>query len=238
LKINPIKRKTVCDEIVEQIKQLIEEGELKVGDKLPPEREMSKMFNVGRPSIREAIIVLSSQGLLEKNQDGTFVKERNESNYITLINNKFLDDKDYLDLYEARKHIETVTAELAAKNADDEDKKALLEIITEMKEVEFNDIGEFARLDADFHQCIALSSKNIILYNIISDILDLLRNQIMENTTKLLQDKDINIYYETLQDHNNIFNSIQSGDALKANYYISYHLDKQIIYRNAIKNGK
>lgn len=238
MKVNPIKRITICDEIVKQIKGLINDGELKVGDKLPPERELSKMFNVGRPSIREAIIVLSSKGLLKKTQEGTFVNDRNEINCINLMNKHSLNEQDYMDLYEARKLIETVTAGLAAKNADENDKKALKEILTEMNEADFNDIEEFARLDADFHQSIALGSKNTILYNIISDILHLLREQIVENTEKMLQEKDVNIIESTLKDHRNIFHSIQSGDDLKANDYVYKHLNNQIIYRNDKKNKR
>lgn len=237
MKVNPIKKKTICDQIVEQIKKLIEDGELKVGDKLPAERELSKLFDVGRPSIREAIISLASQGIVCKTQEGTFVNDRLGNNYINLINKQYLNDSDYIDLYEARKLIEMSTTGLAAKNVEEDDIKALEEIIEEMKQAAYNDIDEFTRLDADFHQSIALASKNKILYIIISDILDLLKDQIEENTARMLQRKDINIYDETLVDHNNILLSIENGDAIKASEYIFKHLDRQIQYRNTIDNN-
>ena len=238
MKINPIKRITICDQIVEQIKELIEDGELKVGDKLPAERELSKLFDVGRPSIREAIISLASQGIVYKTQEGTFVNDRLGNNYINIINKQYLNDSDYIDLYEARKLIEMSTTGLAAKNVEEDDIKGLEEIIEEMKQAAYNDIEEFTRLDADFHQSIALASKNKILYIIISDILDLLKDQIEENTARMLQRKDINIYDETLHAHNNILLSIKNGDTIKASDYIFKHLDRQIQYRNTIDNNE
>ena len=64
--IEPVKRLNVGDEVVNQIKDLFLAGKLKEGDRLPPEREMMDMFQVGRTSIREALKVLESLGLIEK----------------------------------------------------------------------------------------------------------------------------------------------------------------------------
>jgi GntR family transcriptional repressor for pyruvate dehydrogenase complex len=58
--INPPK---VADAIVSQIEQLILEGVLKPGERLPPERELAQQLNVSRPSLREAITTLKSRGL-------------------------------------------------------------------------------------------------------------------------------------------------------------------------------
>ena len=63
-----IKRQRVSDEIVDQVRNLISEGKLKPGDRLPPERELIKEFGVSRPSIREALNSLVAQGFLEVKQ--------------------------------------------------------------------------------------------------------------------------------------------------------------------------
>ena len=57
--LEPIRPKKISEEIVSQVKQLISKGELKPGDRIPSERELATMLGVSRPSVREAIMVLS-----------------------------------------------------------------------------------------------------------------------------------------------------------------------------------
>ena len=63
-KFKPIKQEKISTKIVEQIKSLINEGDLKPGDALPPERELVKVFNVSRASLREALNSLTGMGWL------------------------------------------------------------------------------------------------------------------------------------------------------------------------------
>jgi len=129
MKFNPVKRKTICDEIVDQIKQMIRCGEIKPGERLPGERELAAMFNVGRSSVREAILVLSSTGLVRKSSEGTFINDKFDLSYLDSTYSLLLNEKDYAELYEARKLIETITVELAAKKADAEDINSLEEVL-------------------------------------------------------------------------------------------------------------
>ena len=74
-----IKPKRLSDEISEQIKQLIFQGKLKPGDKLPPERELAEHFNVGRPCLREALNRLRAIGFLDvKKQNGYYVRSASD----------------------------------------------------------------------------------------------------------------------------------------------------------------
>ncbi|MCE2447349.1 MAG: FadR family transcriptional regulator, partial [Candidatus Latescibacteria bacterium] len=63
--MRPVQRTSVSDEIITQITDLIERNVLKPGDRLPPERELCKRFQVGRSSLREALRSLSMMGLLD-----------------------------------------------------------------------------------------------------------------------------------------------------------------------------
>ena len=63
----PLKKARLYEEIVDHIKGLIIEGKLKPSDKLPSERELACQFNVGRPTVREAIRTLILMGLVEVN---------------------------------------------------------------------------------------------------------------------------------------------------------------------------
>ena len=75
----PIKNIKVYEQVIEQIKEMIYQGELKRGDKLPSERELRAQFNVSRASIREAFRVLEMIGLIESRPgEGTFIRSDNE----------------------------------------------------------------------------------------------------------------------------------------------------------------
>ena len=66
-------------QIAEQIKKLISEGTLKVGDRLPSERELSIQFNVSRSTVRESLTALEILGLIEVRTGlGTFVCKQNQ----------------------------------------------------------------------------------------------------------------------------------------------------------------
>ena len=74
MNFNPIKTKKVPDQIAEQIRSSILAGEFSPGQKLPTERKLADMFGVSRPSVREAINMLVSAGLVMSCQgSGTIV---------------------------------------------------------------------------------------------------------------------------------------------------------------------
>ena len=72
---NKIRQPKLSDVIEQQLEYLILEGTLRPGEKLLPERELAKQFDVSRPSLREAIQRLEAKGLLLRRQGGgTFVQ--------------------------------------------------------------------------------------------------------------------------------------------------------------------
>jgi len=70
MKILPVRRTRVPEEIIEQIRGLVASGELRSGDQLPAERELAERFQVSRASIREALTALQVMGLLERSRSG------------------------------------------------------------------------------------------------------------------------------------------------------------------------
>ena len=72
----PIRPKKVSAQIAEQIRSSILAGEFAPGDKLPPERELAEMFGVSRPSVREALNILTSSGLVEEDHRNLFLHHR------------------------------------------------------------------------------------------------------------------------------------------------------------------
>jgi GntR family transcriptional repressor for pyruvate dehydrogenase complex len=72
--IKAVEKKRAYEDVVAQIRALIDDGRLKQGDQLPTERELSETFRVSRATIREAIRTLESTKLVQSRQgDGTYV---------------------------------------------------------------------------------------------------------------------------------------------------------------------
>ena len=127
-KFQPIKQKKISTKIAEQIKSLINNGELKPGDALPPERELVKVFSVSRASLREALNTLAGMGFLEMSQKHRTIVKSLASGRITDPLHHLLkeDMKTVFELIEVRKAIESWSAYLAARRAT-ADEVAILE---------------------------------------------------------------------------------------------------------------
>ena len=115
----PISPKKISSQIAEQIRASILAGEFAPGEKLPPERELAEMFGVSRPSVREALNLLASSGLVMSYQGGGTVvmslMETTAGNPMTeLIRSQ---QERALDVIEVRKAIEASTAFYAAQRA-------------------------------------------------------------------------------------------------------------------------
>jgi GntR family transcriptional repressor for pyruvate dehydrogenase complex len=146
----PIKQEKISTKIVAQIKSLIKEGDLKPGDALPPERELVKVFNVSRASLREALNSLAGMGF-------TIVKSLASGRMTEPLHLLIKDDiQTVFELIEVRKAIETWNAFHAAKRAKDDD---------------------IAR-HADFHLAIAEATHNKIQTHLMFSIYDLLKESL------------------------------------------------------------
>ena len=78
--LNSEKNGTTVGEVVERLRDMIHNGELSPGDRLPPERDLAKVLGVSRPTLRAGIRSLSTVGILQSRQGaGTFVVEKDES---------------------------------------------------------------------------------------------------------------------------------------------------------------
>lgn len=168
----PIRPKKISEEIVEQIKNLIAQGELKPGGRIPSERELSQLLGVSRPSVREAIMVLEATGFLESRQGGgTYVRSLTENSLTDPLSN-MLESKDPAMLHalvEARMGLETWSAYLAAKRARPEDVETLAELLAIMEKQAAKG-GWDASVDADFHYAVTAAAQNTIQLHILDTI--------------------------------------------------------------------
>ena len=214
-----IKHTRVSDEIVNQVKDLISQGKLKPGDRIPPERELVKEFGVSRPSLREALNSLVAMGFLEIKGKRTFIRSvASESVQNPLFLLIKTDTQKIFDLIEVRKALEAWGAFLAAQRSTEEDIKRLGNILEEMREA-FEHGRSWEKQDADFHLGIAQATHNTIQTHIMSTIYDLLR----ESVGAVFKDRSK--VKRLLDHHYRIFSAIKNHSPDKARERTLEHLN-------------
>ena len=173
--LGPIKSTRIYEEIVRQVKQLIAEGRLKSGDRLPPERELAEKFVVSRTSVREALRALESLGLIEiRAGEGTFVRQVSLDALVGPLALMMTSQREAIgELFEARRVLEPAIAALAASRATPDEVQEMERILeSQAREVAAGRTG--LAEDAAFHTAVGAAAHNHAITRIVHAIMDLL----------------------------------------------------------------
>jgi GntR family transcriptional regulator, transcriptional repressor for pyruvate dehydrogenase complex len=167
------------EQIVRQIEDSIQQGELTAGSQLPAERDLAKQFGVSRTAVREAIKALQEKGLVDAFPGrGTFVTNGTPNamrrSLDQLVNSGEEEGRAYL--VEVRDMLEPEIAALAAVRADDEDLALMREALKTMDSAAW-DSDVYIEADLDFHLALAEAAENPIVLSLIDSIVGLLREQ-------------------------------------------------------------
>ncbi|HKW95797.1 MAG TPA: FadR/GntR family transcriptional regulator [Methylomirabilota bacterium] len=175
VEVEPVKSTRIYEDIVRQVKQLIGEGRLKSGDRLPPERELAEKFMVSRTSVREALRALQSRGLIEiRAGEGAFVRDVSVETLIEPLALVILPHREAVgELFEARRLLEPAIAALAARRATREEILEMERVLEDQaKEVAAGRTGMMQ--DTALHAAIANSAHNRAITRIVNALMDLL----------------------------------------------------------------
>jgi GntR family transcriptional repressor for pyruvate dehydrogenase complex len=218
-------KRTVYEKVMHEIRSSIISGKLKPGDKLPPERELAKMLNVSRASVREAIKMLAAEGLVEiKHGQGVFINGMDNPDLLIkkIANFKIVDDETIREFLEIRRVLEIHAAELAAKRASDDQIKQIYELIIEtrrlLREKEGSNLLLLAEHDNKFHRLLAESTGNKTLVQIMSSLLDLL----LEVRMRCLKIEGRPL--KSLNEHEKIAKALLSRNPKAAMEAMEYHI--------------
>jgi GntR family transcriptional repressor for pyruvate dehydrogenase complex len=223
--IQPIKKKAISDEIVDQLIDLITRNELVPGERLPAERDLSRQFGVGRTTLREALRSLATLGIIEgRVGEGTFVSEDSSRHLEKSLQwGLLLDKKSVDDLIETRLMLECQTAEAAAERAGSDDINAISETVQTL-EGALKDQAHFLESDLAFHLTIAQASQNRILAN----FLRLTRNYLQQWIVQSLDDPKLPEGERrarlSLEEHQAILAAIESKDPVAARERMRIHI--------------
>ena len=220
----PIRPKKLSEEIVDQIKELISRGDLRPGQRIPSERELASFLGVSRPSVREAIMVLEAMGFLESRQGGgTYVRSLADVTMADPLANMVerRDPRMLHALTEVRIGLETWSAYLAAKRAEDSEIERLRELYAIMVEQAASG-GWDADVDAQFHLTITAASHNTLQVHVLDTIQSLFQTTIMVALSEFYTKEG---YIELLLNHHReIMEAIADHDPERARDKMMEHL--------------
>ncbi|WP_368642498.1 transcriptional regulator LldR [Castellaniella ginsengisoli] len=223
----------LSDRLAKQLLDLIDEQGLKPGDRLPAERRLAEDLGASRPSIREAIRQLSSQGLLRSRQGGgTYVQAAEsveddwpERRLMRPLDALVSDDPEYrYDVLEARHALEGGTAWHAALRATDRDRQAIRRRFEDIVRFQGRDDPDLsAQADARFHLAIAEASHNAVLLQMMRGVFELLRSTVTENRQRMYLIRDTQD--QLTAQHQALMEAILRGDAEAARTTVWRHLE-------------
>lgn len=231
VKLRKISRTRYFEQVVDQIRSLIENGEVPVGEKLPTELELSEQLNIGRSSIREALRVLETEGLIEVRQGaGTFVTPRSEwvSSRNAAVGWLKQRGESLIQLLQVREWLEGLSVSLVAENPTPEVIAELEEILKEMAGLVEEARGDETRLDLEkiaqlntrFHLTISSYSGNEIAHEILSHILPAFSES---NKAVLYTTPELGIQ---AAEHRSVVEAIKEGDQEKAVRCLRGHISR------------
>ncbi len=219
LPLAPLDRMTATEAVAQRLIGLINDGFVRPGDRLPPEREMALRLGVGRTTVREALKLLQLSGLLEARRgDGTYLRQ----DYSSFVARQLewpalLSAQDVEEIYEVREALEVKTAALAAVRATAEEIERIA-IYRRQRELDDRDVDGITDVDLGFHQAIAAASHNALLTRLMLAQQNLLRQYIR------LSNERTNDQRTTYQEHEAVYEAIAARDAQAAARAMTNHL--------------
>ena len=182
--MEPIDSSSVVERIIHQITKAISIGRFRVGDRLPNEFELAQELNVGRNSLREAIKMLSTMGVVEiKRGDGTYIcHQLKPTVFDTTIYGLILGESSEEELYELRRILDEDMLEMAMQKCSSDDLNTLESYIEGMRFCfRRGDLTKASKLDYEFHLYLAQCCHNSFLQRIITGVYRLFEQSIETN---------------------------------------------------------
>lgn len=218
LVLSPVERQRLCEQIARRLLAQIRERRLRPGDPLPTERALTQSFRVGRSSVREALRILESKGLITPAGKGVFVV----ADYGNPLNSSLdlllaLEETNLRELFEVRKILEVELAGRAARRRTPEHLQAMAEAIEEMS-AGLTSQERYIAADLRFHLTVAAATGNRIA------------ERMMNAVRTPLQQALASIYHipgspqRSILQHRQILEAIRAGDAEGARRRMREHL--------------
>ena len=220
-----IRQPKLSDVIEQQLEFLILEGTLRPGEKLPPERELAKQFDVSRPSLREAIQRLEAKGLLLRRQGGgTFVQSSLWQSFSDPLVELLSDHPEsQYDLLETRHALEGIAAYYAALRSTDEDKERIRELHHAIELAQQSgDLDAESNAVLQYQIAVTEAAHNVVLLHLLRCMEPMLAQNVRQNFELLYSRREM---LPLVSSHRTrIFEAIMAGKPEEAREASHRHL--------------
>jgi GntR family transcriptional repressor for pyruvate dehydrogenase complex len=239
VEVEPIETSKRHAVIVAQIEARIMGGQLAVGDALPVEAELARSFNVSTRSVRDALQILETKGLIERRHGGRTVVIRNDISFFVdslsqSVKQLFATEESwYRDLMEVRRLLEVPVAGLIAASASKRDFSAIEGALESLRQaVSARDLSAMSRADASFHLALISILGNRLLTKFYQSLYGLIQGEIA--TSNPVTGKDLEVVYA---EHLELLQVLKSGDRRAAEDAFGQHIDGSTAYLNMALKG-
>lgn len=228
LQLGPLSRSKTYELVVRELKAEILAGRLRPGDRLPGERQLSEQLQVSRPSVREAVRILEALEIVRSRpgtgpESGLVISTQPSRALSDLLRlHVALSSYSMLDVMRVRMALEEQSVRRLARQAGETDLTAVEKTLEEMREAK-GDREAFHSLDTQFHVELARCSNNTLLADLMAALRDAVRRPMEE---AFGQDPDwAERVEELIREHEDILESVRSGDAERAARLINEHIE-------------
>lgn len=214
------------DLIIKQLRHLITSGQLKPGDKLPSERQLSEKMGIGRTYVRDAIKKLEYYGVLKTlPQSGTVVSKLEIASLDGLITDILrMNGTDFFSLVETRVLLETNSAVLAAERRTEKDLERIEQTLEAFR-IKGEQTGQAVEEDLMFHIAISEATQNSVLKSLMM----ILMPDVVSNYAKY-KACGPERYKKSLDEHIMIYEHIKNKEPQKASEMMKKHLNDIIVF--------
>lgn len=217
-----IERVPVVQQVVSNIQEFISSGAVKVGQKLPTEKELCEELAVGRSTLREALRILQANNLVEiKPGRGAFVAHTKKPDPDNILEWFAQNEVELKDCLEVRTAIEPLSIKLAIARCTDADIAQLTKIhVLFVEAVEKHNVAAIAKYDERFHNLIVEKSNNKLLISInkkVSEYILVFRSK----TFQIEQNAQ-----HAIEPHSNIMKALEERDVDAGELFMRKHLQR------------
>ncbi len=202
---SPIARRALHDEVVQRIRDLIVQGELAPGERVP-ERELCERFGISRTPFREALKVLATEGLIDI--------QHHRGAVVSIVTAKDVDD-----MFQVMGVLEALAGELACHQASDADVAAMEQLHEKMiGRYRENDLTGYFRFNQQIHEAIMQAAGNPVLINMYATLsVRIRRARYMANLSQARWD-------QAVAEHEEILKALQQRDGKRLGRLLRDHL--------------
>jgi GntR family transcriptional regulator, transcriptional repressor for pyruvate dehydrogenase complex len=219
--LQPIKKARIAEEIADRIRRLILDGTLPADRPLPGERQLAARFAVSRGSVRDALRVLETIGLIEtRHGQGTFPRELDVARLVVPLVSVLTYRRDLRDeLLDVRRMFEPAVARVAAARISDAD-IAVLERLLDAQRRKLKTGASAIVEDTEFHAALARATQNSVVVRIMETLNDLL----IESRKQTLRQKGRPA--RSLEGHEAVVAALRRRDPQAAADAMHRHIDQ------------